>query len=640
MATQQEVASLYARVTVNASQATSQLRDFRARLAQLTSSLKAMNDRAAMVGTLINTALAIPIGLLGKNAVGAVGDYEKAMNVFQLVTKASGEQMASVNAEIDKLGHERDIPYTKPEIAEAAAQLAFQLKDATAATLALRPALLLASAAETDAASGGALLGGVLQMFKLPAAEAGKVADELAGALKYGGLTFTQLKDAMENAGPSFAAAGVPLDVLATLIAQLGEQGIKGGEAGTILRNMLDSLKAPTEQASGALAALGVRVYDNENKMRPLGDIIGDLHTAFARLNPAQQNAYAQMLFGESSAGALTKIIQGGLPAFEQMHERVTEVGLAQEIATAKTKGLSGAAAEAGKEVQNAALSIVDPMKENLETIANGMAGLMRWFQALPDPVREAFGVLITIGALGPPVVFVLGQIAAGVGGVIEAAGFLVGAAGGAWVALAAALGPVGAVIVILGLLAAAVIWAYNNVGWFHDAVDRAFPGAAAAVGRFWDAVRPAFDWLTDKLKDIIDLWNRIKDINLGSLGITPGGLVGAALGPASGPLGAVIGAIAGLGGATGTTFNPDTGVTTAFPNRARGGGVTAGQSYMVGERGVPEIFTPDRNGYVSPTGGSGDLHLHLYGDVYGVDDLEAKLARALQNARQKGVPV
>ncbi|QKS15682.1 D-alanyl-D-alanine carboxypeptidase family protein [Curtobacterium sp. Csp2] len=63
---------------------------------------------------------------------------------------------------------------------------------------------------------------------------------------------------------------------------------------------------------------------------------------------------------------------------------------------------------------------------------------------------------------------------------------------------------PIGIVITVLGALVAAVVYAYNNIGWFKDFVDGAFKviGAAAqAVGDWFtwlwtDAIKPAIDWI------------------------------------------------------------------------------------------------------------------------------------------------
>ena len=63
-------------------------------------------------------------------------------------------------------------------------------------------------------------------------------------------------------------------------------------------------------------------------------------------------------------------------------------------------------------------------------------------------------------------------------------------------------------------------------------------------------------------------------------------------------PLGAGGGSVGGKG-----TFGPNYG----FPARATGGSVTAGQPYLVGERG-PELFMPGKSGGIAPSGSFGGI--------------------------------
>ena len=51
--------------------------------------------------------------------------------------------------------------------------------------------------------------------------------------------------------------------------------------------------------------------------------------------------------------------------------------------------------------------------------------------------------------------------------------------------------------------------------------------------------------------------------------------------------------------------FAPDVGATANPHTRANGGPVSAGQRYIVGERG-PEVFTPTMGGHITPNSGGG----------------------------------
>jgi TP901 family phage tail tape measure protein len=639
----EQVASLYAEVGVKIGNALSGLKQFRSRLQDSQSGLKTMRDQAKITGAAIDAALTAPIALLGKTALGMIGDYQKAMNVFQLVTKASAAEMQAAGEAINAVAHDLALPqFSKADAAEALVRLAQAGLGATGAIEALRPALLLAAAGEVEAAAGADLLGNSIKTWGLRAADAGKVADMLAATIKFGGVSFDQLRNTVEIAGATFAQAKVPMDVFLTLVGELGQAGIKGSEAGTALRNMLQSLIAPTGDAGGLLRALGVHVYDAQNQMRPFTAILGDLHDAFARLTPAQQEQYAATIFGREQMGAALAIIRGGLPAYDDMHEKVTTVGIAQELAKTKAEGLAGATADLSREVKNASTSALEPMAADLAVLAHGAADALRAFQKLPAPVQEIVGAVALLlpllaalnlawTVLGPAI----GLVAAAVGalaGVLEPLALVVGGI---------AVGPLSLFILAVGGLALALKWAYDNVGPFHDAVDATFrmiddlgQRASAAIRGFNDAFARMTGLRVDFgqiflgipiVGQIIEIYNRLKALGLlpGLGGSVPSVNVGGGGSSGGGAQGFVNGVPVGNGNGG---------------RMAAGGSVTAGSAYTVGERG-PELFVPDRGGSIVPndaTTGGRSYVINFNGPVY-ADDIEDVVVRALEQANRAG---
>lgn len=83
-------------------------------------------------------------------------------------------------------------------------------------------------------------------------------------------------------------------------------------------------------------------------------------------------------------------------------------------------------------------------------------------------------------------------------------------------------------------------------------------------------------------------------------------------------------------------------------PGKAMGGPVTARRTYMVGERG-PELFVSDQSGTIIPNhelakgggigggggwgGGGTPAVVHIHGDVYGIDNLNSRIAEGLRRA-------
>ncbi len=76
-----------------------------------------------------------------------------------------------------------------------------------------------------------------------------------------------------------------------------------------------------------------------------------------------------------------------------------------------------------------------------------------------------------------------------------------------------------------------------------------------------------------------------------------------------------------------GSAFNP----FLQIQGRAGGGSVSAGSSYLVGERGQPELFTPGASGFVTPLG-SGTINLYVTQPLGTPDAIARAVSDALTN--------
>ena len=82
-----------------------------------------------------------------------------------------------------------------------------------------------------------------------------------------------------------FASNGQSIEDLTTAMALLGNNAMKGSDAGTSLKTMLMRLTAPTDEAAAAMSGLGINVYDAQGNMRDLPAIMADLQQAMYGTN-------------------------------------------------------------------------------------------------------------------------------------------------------------------------------------------------------------------------------------------------------------------------------------------------------------------------------------------------------------------
>lgn len=676
MAANARVASLYAEIGLKISQAMRGLREFRSRLVQAQIGLKTLRDQARITATNLSIGITAPLGLLGKVAVSALADAGKSMNVFQLVTKATAAEMELARATVADLAKDMSLPKaTTQATAAALAELGKAGLSAKDAIAGLRPTMLLAAAGEIAASDAAQILANTLNAFKLPGTEAARIADLLAGAEVAAAGSIRDHALALSQSMAVWAQAKIPVEDLVTSIALLANAGIIGSDAGTSLRTMMLRLIAPSEEAAGMMRAMGISIYDAQGSMRPFRDIIKDFERGLAPLTEAQRNQRLEMIFGTDAIRAAVTVFGGGIAKYDEMKTVVTQTGLAQELATAKTAGLAGAVDNIGKSLNEAAMSGVRPFEADIQNLARGLSEALAWFNNLDDGTKRT---IITVGVVAG----LLGPLAFGINVVAGAAGTLAAA-----LAFLAA-NPVVAIIGALILLGGWLVYLYHTNEWFRTGVDAVFGDIKNIVSNMWTAVGSIFgffgEWLVylwgqggqfgskigDAFRSITEavqtMWGVVRPILepfldlLGRIGTALEG-AGRALGllpPPQLPANPLAGIgqppiAAGPAPAPEPTPRPGETVTAGPDDRGRyayqrqdehgvsmewrreGGPVMAGRSYIVGEE-RPELFVPNRSGTILPSTG-GDVNVNFYAPVYGLGDFESEVVRAIDIAKRRG---
>jgi len=189
------------------------------------------------------------------------------------------------------------------DAAAAMAQLAaagFSVDDMTGGVT--RGVLLLASATGTDVARAAAIAGDSFGAFRknmgLTAADMPKIADLFVGAANVSSIGLEDIGESMKMVGPVAASMGITIEEVTAAIAALGNQGIKGGEAGTALRGVLASLVDPSKESAKLIKTLGLDFRDSAGKMKDFGGIAEELRTKTANLTPHLTNILSTLGLG------------------------------------------------------------------------------------------------------------------------------------------------------------------------------------------------------------------------------------------------------------------------------------------------------------------------------------------------------
>lgn len=215
---------------------------------------------------------------------------------------------------------------------------------------------------------------------------------------------FSDLGEAMQNVGPIAHSNNQSLQDMASALGIMSNAGIKGGEAGTYLANILRNLATPTKAQKQALQELGISAFDSSGKMRPLPAILDDIATATEGLTDEEKGKVLSRIFNQRAIKGALPLLQQGKGAIAELSK---ETGKAIEYQNklAEEMGNTGER-QLMKFKENVMALGVAFGKESLPYLVdftNKLKDLMQGFSSLDDGTKKAIvSMLLGVAAISP----------------------------------------------------------------------------------------------------------------------------------------------------------------------------------------------------------------------------------------------
>jgi TP901 family phage tail tape measure protein len=325
-------------------------------------------------------------------AVGSAAALEQELNVFQATSDATADEMERVQETARQLGADITLPAVgASDAAQAMTQLAKAGLNVEDAMDGARGTLQLATAAEISNAEATELVASALNSFALNGVEAVRVADLLTGAANEAQGSITDMGIALQQSSAVARQAGISLEDTVALITLLAKNGIRGSDAGTSLRTAILRLIAPTQDANKALRGLGISVLDASGNLRP--EAFADLQKALQGLDTTARNQTLRKIFGQDAIRAAVIFGREGRAGLDAVREATQEVGLASELAEARTKGFSGQVAALKNNAETLGLTLgkitLGPLGAFVDTLSEIVSTGNKAVEAI-DKLNEA----------------------------------------------------------------------------------------------------------------------------------------------------------------------------------------------------------------------------------------------------------
>lgn len=358
----------------------------------------------------------------GKQSVEAGMNFDSAMSQVAATMGTSVDEIQNLRDFAQQMGS--TTAFSATESAEALNYMALAGYDAQTSMDMLPNVLNLAAAGGIQLASASDMVTDAQSALGLSIDETNVMVDQMAKASSKSNTSVAQLGEAILTIGATARGVKGGTQELSTLLGAMADNGIKGAEGGTHLRNMLLSLQNPTDEAAATLENLGIAVYDSEGNMRSMIDIVGDLQTATADMDQQSKDAVVSGIFNKTDLASVNALLNTSTERFNELSTAIGDSqGAAEAMANTQLDNLEGDVTLFKSALEGAQIAISDTLTPTLrEFVQFGSDGLSQLTTAFNEG-----GISGAMGAFGDILGNLVGMLAEKLPDIVDAGANLLG---------------------------------------------------------------------------------------------------------------------------------------------------------------------------------------------------------------------
>lgn len=292
-------------------------------IGQAGENLKKIGGAATAAGRAI-APVSAAAAAAGTASVKTAADFDSSMSQVQATMGVAEDALYEFNGEtitgaelMEKLAgaakeQGRTTAFSAKDAADALNYLALAGYSAEKQAAALPSVLTLAAAGNMDLAYASDLVTDSMSVLGMGTEQLDDFIDSMAKTASTSNTSVAQLGEAILVAGGQATLCGMNTNELNTALGVLANNGIKGSEGGTALRNTLKNLYTPTEKAADAMASLGLETRDSEGNLRSAEEVLRDLGSRLDTMSEGDRVSWMAKIFDTRTiapASALLKSV-------------------------------------------------------------------------------------------------------------------------------------------------------------------------------------------------------------------------------------------------------------------------------------------------------------------------------------------
>lgn len=453
---------------------------------------KSENSITSLGKTIAGVVSAGAILKLGKDAVTTGMNFDSAMSQVAATMGLTQNEINSTDGVFQKLRTTAldmgsSTKFSASEAAEGLNYLAMSGMDADTMMKALPITLQMAGASGIDLATTCDKLTNIMSALGLASKDSTTYMNNMGTVTDVFALTSTKantdvmgLYESISQVGATARVMQNPLSELSIATGILADNDIQASEAGTILRNLLLSLTAPTDSAKKAMDELGFSAFDTNGELRPMQDILQELNEKFSQMTTEEKMNIMNKIFNKTDLKGINALLGESGDRWDELEIAIDNCeGAAEQMYKTQNDNLKGSLTELSSAVEGLKIAISDKLTPVIRPVVDAITEfaqeITKVIQGAEDanPVLEALAMVLTVLAGA----FVAVKISSFISSLVSMVGALVltiKTAGGLTGALgllsgAMNINPITLIIGAIGGLIAAFIYLWNTSEGFRN---------------------------------------------------------------------------------------------------------------------------------------------------------------------------
>ncbi len=282
--------------------------------------MEAFGDSVTSAGQKIMPA-SMAVAGLGAAAVKTATDFDEGMSKVAAISGATGDDLDALRDKAREMGAKTKFSATEAAAAmEYMAMAGWKTEDMLGG---IEGIMNLAAASGEDLATTSDIVTDALTAFGMSADDSAHFADILAAASSNANTNVSMMGETFKYCAPIAGALGFSAEDTAEAIGLMANAGIKGSQAGTALRTIMNNLAGEVKITGSALGEVTIATTNADGSMRDLSNILSDCRGAFSQLSESEQAAAAEALVGKNAMSGFLALMNAGDADIEKLSSSI-----------------------------------------------------------------------------------------------------------------------------------------------------------------------------------------------------------------------------------------------------------------------------------------------------------------------------